>query len=388
LTELFVTKLKPEAERFQVWDRKQAGLALSCEPTGFKAYKCVYSFHSRPRWYDLGKASAIGLANARKLARDIQYRVAQGQDPQAERKAQRMAGTFEELAQRYRDEWAIKRNKSWKQARTLVERYVLPRWAKLKPDQITRSDVKALLATIDAPVLANQVLASASAIFTWAIRQEVVTSNPCKLVDRNKVASRERVLSDSELPLFWSAFGKAGTAGTALKVLLLCGQRPGEISCMRREHIEDFWWTMPGEPVEALKWPGTKNGATHRVWLPKPVQELIATDSKTGFVFAGRRGKATNKALDSTMRAICDELGIADTVRPHDLRRTHGTKITALGFGRDAMNRIQNHREGGIADVYDRHRYEGETKHVMESVASAIIALAEGKQSSNVVAFR
>jgi hypothetical protein len=26
-----------------------------------------------------------------------------------------------------------------------------------------------------------------------------------------------------------------------------------------------------------------------------------------------------------------------------------------LGFGRDAMNRVQNHREGGIADVYDRH---------------------------------
>ena len=27
--------------------------------------------------------------------------------------------------------------------------------------------------------------------------------------------------------------------------------------------------------------------------------------------------------------------------------------ITALGFGRDAMNRVQNHKEGGIASVYD-----------------------------------
>ena len=35
------------------------------------------------------------------------------------------------------------------------------------------------------------------------------------------------------------------------------------------------------------------------------------------------------------MRAICAHLGIDDKVTPHDLRRT------ALGFGRDAMNRIQ-----------------------------------------------
>jgi hypothetical protein len=38
-----------------------------------------------------------------------------------------------------------------------------------------------------------------------------------------------------------------------------------------------------------------------------------------------------------------------------------------LGSGRDAMNRIQNHREGRIADVYDPHHYEAETKHIMET---------------------
>jgi hypothetical protein len=51
------------------------------------------------------------------------------------------------------------------------------------------------------------------------------------------------------------------------------------------------------------------------------------------------------------------------------------------------MNRIQNHREGGIADVYDRHRYESESRHVMESVAARIMALVEGRASDNVVNF-
>ena len=55
----------------------------------------------------------------------------------------------------------------------------------------------------------------------------------------------------------------------------------------------------------------------------------------------------------------------------------HGTKITGLGFGRDAMNRVQNHREGGIGSVYDRHEYAEENMKVMEAVAARIMALAK-----------
>ena len=31
------------------------------------------------------------------------------------------------------------------------------------------------------------------------------------------------------------------------------------------------------------------------------------------------------------------------------------------------MNRIQNHREGGIASVYDRHGYADENKRIMSN---------------------
>jgi hypothetical protein len=63
--------------------------------------------------------------------------------------------------------------------------------------------------------------------------------------------------------------------------------------------------------------------------------------------------------------------------------------VTRLGFGRDAMNRIQNHKEGGIADVYDRHEYADENKRVMEAVAARIMALAKGTaEATNVVPLR
>jgi integrase len=380
LTPLLVTKLRPAAKAFLVWDTYQRGLALLTQPSGFKSYKVIYKYNRRPRWFTLGATDAIGLADARKLAAKLMLQVIEGKDPAAEKRAERGTGTFAEMANRYVEEYAKKKNKSWRQGDKLVRRYLLPLWGTLTAQSITRSDVRAVMSKIDKPILANQVLASASAIFTWATKQELLASNPCRGVERNATVSRERVLADTELPLFWEAFGKAGAAGAALQVLLLTGQRPGEVTRMRYDQIVDGWWTLPGAPDAATKWPGTKNAQTHRVWLPQPVQEIIAA-LKIGdnFVF----GQTLDVA--PTMRDICAQLKVPRAT-PHDLRRTHGSTITKLGFGREAMNRIQNHKEGGIADVYDRHEYAEENKRVMEAVASRLFALARGETApSNVV---
>jgi integrase len=378
LTELLLQRLRPRAQRFLVWDSKQNGLALQVRPNGQRAWKVIYNFRGRTRWFHLGAGNAIGLKEARELARDIMYAVAKGEDPQADKRARRNAGTFAELAERYVEDHAKRHNKSWRQADALVRRYLLPSWAKLEVKAINRSDVRLAIGRIAAPVLANQVLATASAIFSWAVKQEVVTVNPCRGIDRHQTTSRERVLADSELPLFWQAFDNAGIAGTALKLILLTGQRPGEVGHMCSGHIVDGWWEMPGKPTG--DWPGTKNGQSHRVWLPQPAQSLLSE-----VLLSDHRTVTAPKALSPMMRSICSELGIADKVTPHDLRRTHGTKVNALGFGRDAMNRIQNHREGGIASVYDRHKYAEENKRIMEAVAAEIMRLAEGRAASGKV---
>ena len=125
-------------------------------------------------------------------------------------------------------EHASKRNKSWRQADALVTRYLLPRWAKLDIGSIRRADVKAAIAAIAAPVLANQVLAAAGAIFSWAVRQEIIAANPCSGVERNDTTSRERVLSDAEIAAFWPHLS------APLKMILLTGQRPGEVAHLHR----------------------------------------------------------------------------------------------------------------------------------------------------------
>jgi integrase len=124
------------------------------------------------------------------------------------------------------------------------------------------------------------------------------------------------------------------------------------------------------------------------VWLPASVQALLAemADASTGFVFAGPRGRAV-RGLDEAMRSICTKLGV-ERATPHDLRRTFSTTVTGLGFGRDALNRVTNHREGGIASVYDRHGYAEENKRVMEAAAARIMSLAEGQTDEKVVPMR
>jgi integrase len=267
--------VKVQGAPLNIWDTKAPGLVLRIQPSGHRAFKVVYSYRGRARWYHIG---SVGLADARRIAAKVRLAVAEGKDPLAERQAERSAGTFAELAVRYLNEHAKKKNKSWVQADYLVRRHLLPRWARLDARSITRADVRAAVGHIAAPVVANQVLAAASAIFTWGVAQEVVPFNPCKGVGKNQTKSRERILADSEMPLFWQAFDDAGLVrSSALKVLLLTGQRPGEVCHMRFEHIRDGWWSMPGAPCSETGWPGTKNGQTHRIWLPEAITVMSAS---------------------------------------------------------------------------------------------------------------
>ena len=377
LTENFLKKLKPQSRKFTVWDQKQRGLAVLVHPSGLKSWKCVYKRSGRSRWFHIGAVDAFGLDKARKSAAKAMYEVSEGKDPAAERKADRIQGTFEELVTRYLDEYARKKNKSWKQSELILKFHALPRLGKIMTSQISRADIRAMHRRIEAPISANQALAHTRAVFSWAVKQDLLKENPCVGIEKNETKERERVLSDSEFPLFWKAFDDAGyIQSLALKMILLTGQRPGEVRHMRMEHVKDDWWELPGTPDPKLNWPGTKNAATHRVWLPRPALDILEELEAKGAVFVGPRGRAIGK-LDEPMRAISKALGV-DPATPHDLRRTHGTTITSLGFGRDAMNRIENHKDGGIASVYDRHQYAAENKKIMESVASRIVALIEG----------
>ena len=138
LTDQFIGCISSDA-RTIVWDTKVGGLALAVYPTGRKVFKCVYPFQGRTRWYTIGRADAVNLKDARKLAGQVLLQVATDVDPQAERRAARSRDTFEELAKQYVEQHAKKKNKSWRQSEALVQKHLLPKWGKLRGSTISRN---------------------------------------------------------------------------------------------------------------------------------------------------------------------------------------------------------------------------------------------------------
>ena len=115
-----------------------------------------------------------------------------------------------------------------------------------------------------------------------------------------------------------------------------------------------------------------------RVWLDESAQALI----ESHLAESVRR-----KTSAARMRKLVVEAKI-ERATPHDLRRTCLTWITRLGFGRDAMDRIANHKTSTVTDVYDRHGYADEDKRIMAAVARHVIGLVEGTETSNVISLR
>ena len=148
-----------------------------------------------------------------------------------------------------------------------MRRHLLPRWGKLKANAITRADVRAMMVRIDAPISPIRRSPPRRRSSHGRSARRSSPSIRATAVDRNPTRDRERVLSDAEIKLLWTKLDPA------LKLILLTGQRPGEVAAMQREHIVDGWWQMPGKPQG--DWPGTKNGTDHRVALSEPALALV-----------------------------------------------------------------------------------------------------------------
>jgi integrase len=313
-TDAYIGSIKPDPHRVVIaYDTLQIGFCITTQSSGSKAYKALYYANKRPRWYHLGRVNEISLSDARRAAAGVMLEARAGKDPAAEKRAERSRGSFAELATAYVEQHAKKFNKSWRQASRLIGRYAVPKLGSLAAASVTRSDIKNILAKM-APILANQVLASTSAVFSWAIREGIIEKNPCALIDRNPVNARERILSNAEVKSFWEAFDEAGPEGAALKLIALTAARPGEIGALRTEHVTDGVWVLPGAPDPKMNWPGTKNARTHSVPLSKPAQEIIDGLAE------GQPFAALN--LGQAMRQINAKLNIDDAARPHDLRRS------------------------------------------------------------------
>jgi integrase len=82
--------------------------------------------------------------------------------------------------------------------------------------------------------MTGRTAAYGRAAYAWAVKRGAVRANPFAALPIDKsIAKRERVLSDAELAEVWHAVsGAASPYGTIIRLLILTGQRRGEVAGM------------------------------------------------------------------------------------------------------------------------------------------------------------
>jgi hypothetical protein len=116
----------------------------------------------------------VDLAGARGLAKDALRAADKGKDPAAPKRLERHAETFRELADRYVQEYAKKRKRSWKTDERSIKRDLRPALGNMKAAAVRRADIPQVLRNIvdrEAPIMANRTLELVRMIYSWAISE-------------------------------------------------------------------------------------------------------------------------------------------------------------------------------------------------------------------------
>jgi len=400
LTDLTIRKLASKMQRYEILDDK--GLYIRVTPSGKKSWIFRYPFDGTYRRMTLGQYPGISLAEAREKHGKAMMGIQQGVDPGAELqaiKAKRKATpTFNDLLDEFW-EMELRVSPSGKERRRLVNKDTMPVWAKRKVADITRRDAVILLDRVRkrAPITANRLQGVLARMFNFASERGIIDYSPLTGLRRKKEKARTRVLTDAEIKLLWQALDLENidmdiyrVTKLALKMILLTGQRPGEVSGMAwAELSEDGFWNIPPSRM--------KNSEPQRVPLCPMALDVIEQarpySSDCDFVFQSshKPGQAvTRPALTKAVSRHWSEMGIEEKFTPHDLRRTLRTRLAEMGVNDMIAERVLGHKLQGMMAVYNRHGYDTEKRQALlkwENRLLEIVGLAE-PDGSKVIQFR
>jgi integrase len=390
LTIRSVEAMKPRPVRQEIPDSFLPGLYLIQQPSGAKGWAVRYRHQGVPRKLTLGSYPALGLKDARELGAKALRAVAEGRDPGREKilaraaKADSVDRIVEEFLERH-----VRRSNRPRTAQgteRLLRQHVLPRWRGRMVHEITRRDVLKILDHVvdgGAPIAANRTFAAVRKFFNWCVARDILAASPCAGVKPpTSERARDRVLSDDELRLVWTAADKlGGTFGPLVKLLALTGQRRDEVARMRWDELDldTRLWTLPRAR--------TKNNQPHEVPLSKAaltVLQNVPRIAGSPFVLAANGGASPVSGYSKGKHRI-DALLPADLPpwRLHDLRRTCASGLARLRINLPVIEKVLNHTSGsfaGIVGVYQKHSFADEKRHALEAWGRHIISLVRGQR--------
>lgn len=372
LSNTAILNLAPKTARYEVLDGD--GLYIRVMPTGSKSWVLRYMVDNKAKRMTLGQYPGVSAAEARQKALDAKKQLQRGVDPVEQRKRQedanRQAPDFAFMLEEFWEK-ELKASPSGKERRRLIEKDALPFLGGKKVAEITRRDVVLLVDKVRdrAPVAANRMQGALVRLFNFAAERGVIDFSPLVGLRKKSEAPRQRVLSVEEMKLFWAMTeAESQTMNTftstklALRLVLLTGQRPGEVAGMTWDEIDGDTWNIPA---------ARRKGRTAQI-VPlsnlalEIINEARLISGQSKYVFQSPQGNADRPmerlSLSRAVSRHLQECGFQEVWTPHDLRRTVRTGLAELGVDDMVAEQVLGHKIPGIMGVYNQHSYASEKR--------------------------
>ncbi len=317
----------------------------------------------------IGSFPMVSLADARRkameLARDAELGALQPQEVSEKLVCPTLGDIIPDFIRLY----AKPNTKDWKGTQSILTKF--DPVAKKRLDEIKRTDVVRILDDIVAsgtPARANRALAAIKKLMNWCVDRGVIEISPvAHLRPPAKEKSRDRVLSHAEMQILWhAAIAEGYPFKQFVQVLMLTGQRRGEVAGMRWSEVdlEEGIWTLPANRV--------KNGRLHVV--PLSAQAIDILKSIPRFLNSDLVFTTTGKTPISGFGRLKERFSLSlpdgtEDWRFHDFRRTVSTEMARLGVQPHVIDAVTNHKSGvvsGVAATYNRYTYLNEKREALQ----------------------
>lgn len=396
LSDVRLRALRPRDKAYKVPDAD--GLYLEVRTSGAKLWRFRFCYLGKKSRISLGSYPEIGLASARRKRDDARRQVAEGLDPAAERRREKLtaafkaANSFGDVAKEYIEKMVADGRA---ETTTVKANWLL---AQLKPiaampvADIKPIEVLAALKKLEARgkrETARRCRSFASRVFRYAVatgRSEVDPTSVLRgALVTPKVTHYAAILDPAGVgELLRSIDGYTGNAITriACQIAPHVMMRPGELRQGQWTEIglTAAIWTVPPERMKMRR--------PHAVALSRQVliylEELYNLTGPEGFVFPAFH-TSKRPMSENTINQAFRRMGYATgEVTAHGLRTTASSLLNESGkWSPDAIERSLAHADpNAVRGIYNRGRYWDERVAMHQWWSDYLDALRDSKMDA------
>lgn len=408
LSKRAVDQATPKDADYFIWDDELPGFGLRVFASGRRSYVVQYRAKGRTRRFTIGVHGVWTPETARREARVLLGRIAQGDNPAEQRELDHRAITVKELCERYMADakagLILGKKQRPKKASTIytdegrIKRHIVPLLGTRRVKDLTSADVTQFMRDIASGKTKADVktrrrgraivrggmgtgrrtVGFLGALLTYAREAGIIDSNPAHGIRKAADHKRTRRLSEDEYRLLGKLLAKAladdrlQTSAKITCLLALTGCRRGEIL--------NLTWSEVDTANSCLRLHDTKEGASVRP-IGLPAVDMLEADRPREAVGPVFRGFLDGKPLIGYPKhwdKIFAKTPLAD-VTPHVLRHSFASIANDLGFTESTVAALLGHAQGSVTSRYI-HAVDTSLIMAADTVAGYIQALLEGAQ--------